>query len=459
MSQPPPQSAARQPLRKADAATEVWWLKYLQHLGQNGVGDKHQVWYRGRVEQLVQRHPGQRSVDVTGVAVEEFLADLGGLGLSDWHLLQAVDALWRFGRYAGAAWLEEVDWVEWRQRCTTDAATPAERAVLERGQLPADGILREFVLLLRSRRYSLRTEGSYLDWVERCRRWHGLPDASQLDGHHVGPYVSHLAGERAVSASTQRQALCGLVLFLREMRGQQDVRIHPFIRSSQPRQVPTVLSRAEVAQVLAAFPYATSRMAASLLYGAGLRLLELLRLRVKDVDFAHGMLLILDGKGGASRRTPLPESLVPALQKHLDQVRDQHDDDCARGFGLASLPPGLTRKFSSAARDWTWQYVFAAPRLALDPLDNAFKRHHLHATWLQKGMRAAVKRAKLTKRATCHTFRHSFATHLLEDGYDIRTVQELLGHREVATTMIYTHVLNRPGLAVRSPMDRLLTVR
>ncbi len=324
MLQPLPKSDARQPLRKLDAAAEVWWFTFMQHLGQNGVGETHQVWYRRRVEQLIQRHPGQRSVDVAGAAVEEFLADLGGLGLSDWHLLQAVDALWRFGQYAGAAWAEEVDWAMWRQRFTTNAATPAERAVLERGQLPADGILREFALLLRSRRYSLRTEGTYIDWVERCRHWHRLADASQLNGHHVAPYLSHLAGERAVSGSTQRQALCGLVLFLREMRGQHDVPIHPFVRSTQPRQVPTVLSRNEVAQVLAAFPDATGRLAASLLYGAGLRLLELLRLRVKDVDFAHGMLLILDAKGGASRRTPLPESLVPALQKHLTQTQHQH---------------------------------------------------------------------------------------------------------------------------------------
>lgn len=451
----PAHSGSRPPARSPDPVVESWWFRYLQDLKSKGITEDQLTWYRRRVEQLVRRHPGVRSTELPDEAIEAFFIDLGGLGMSGWQLGQAVDAVWRFGQACEAPWVATVNWAVWRQRCVENGTTQAEQAKLERGQLPPEGTLREFALLMRSRRYSLRTEGTYLDWVERCRRWHRLNDANLLQADHAGPYLTYLAGERGVSGSTQRQALCALILFLREMRGQAPIIIRPFVRSSNPRQVPTVLSRPEVSRVLAAFPDKNSLLAGSLLYGAGLRLLEALRLRMKDIDLAHGMILILDAKGGASRRAPLPESLIPTITELMDRVQAQHQDDCARGFGLASLQPSLTRKFSTAARDIGCQYLFFAPRLALDPLDNTFKRHHMHPTWLQKAMRVAVLQAKLTKRATCHTFRHSFATHLLEDGYDIRTVQELLGHRDVATTMIYTHVLNRPGLAVRSPIDRL----
>jgi len=221
------------------------------------------------------------------------------------------------------------------------------------------------------------------------------------------------------------------------------------------RQVPTVLSVDEVRAVLHGIPDPTQRLMATLLYGAGLRLMELVRLRLKDVDLPHRLLLVLDGKGGRSRRVPLPESVVPALEAQMAEVRRLHAVDLEEGFGAASLPPGLGRKLGAAAREAAWQYLFPAPARGRDPLDGQEKRHHLHETTLQKTMRLAVQQAGLTKRASCHTLRHSFATHLLEGGQDIRTVQELLGHADVQTTMIYTHVLNRPGLAVRSPADLL----
>ena len=453
-------SSARiaQQRHESDAAAriEAWWSKYQKTLYENGIKRSALIWYRQRVEQMLQRHPDKRSVELVAAEVEQYLTDLGGVGMVPWQRLQALDAIRRFGVVSLAPWASQIDWRAWEERWIADMATVEETAALQGGVLPVSPVLRTFCLRLRAQRYSLRTERTYLDWIDRCCRWHGLSQADELTPEHLGPYLSHLAGERAVAASTQRQALCALVLFLREARGLDAVAVRPFMAAAPARQVPTVLSRAEVARVVGGIDDPVCRLAAGLLYGAGLRVTEAVRLRVKDLDIDHRMILVYDGKGGASRRTPLPESLLPALRAQLEAVRVRHAADLSVGCGQPSLPGALARKLGDAAKDWSWQYVFPASRLAVDPRDGGVKRHHLHVSWLQKAVRAAVARAQVGKRAGCHTLRHSFATHLLEDGYDIRTVQELLGHRDVATTMIYTHVLNRPGLAVRSPADRVL---
>jgi integron integrase len=437
----------------ADPAVEAWWDGYLQNLLDIGVTVSSVPWYRRRVEQLMERHPGRRSAELKAEEVVEFLDDLGCMGATEWQLTQATDALQRFGTTTGAAWAGDIDWPALRDRVMS---TPETRAEIADGALPPPGALRRFAERLRVRRYSIRTEESYLQWVERCQRFHGLGDAAELHAGHMGPFLTHLAGERQVSASTQKQALSALVLFLREVNGQGEVAIAPFAISGQPRLVPTVLSRSEVQRVLRAFPDSQTRLIAIMLYGGGLRLLEALRLRVQHVDFEHRMLLIIDAKGNTSRRTTLPESLIAPLKAHLEKVREEHRRDLADGLGQASAPQALARKLGIALCDWPWQYVFPAAVPVRDPWDGRLKRHHLHETTIQRAMRQAVRAADLGKRATCHTLRHSFATHLLEDGYDIRTVQELLGHQDVATTMIYTHVLNRPGLPVRSPADRMM---
>jgi integron integrase len=232
------------------------------------------------------------------------------------------------------------------------------------------------------------------------------------------------------------------------------------VRAKRPKRLPTVLTKEEVHKVLEAMS-GTHQLMAKLLYGSGLRLMECLRLRVKDLDFAQRQIIVREGKGHKDRVTMLPGSLIPQLQRHLQHVKLIHEDDLARGYGsvyistssMHRLPDALERKYPNANREWLWQYVFPASKLSNDPRSGEMRRHHLHESSLQKAVRQAAKLAGLSKRITCHTFRHSFATHLLEDGYDIRTVQELLGHTDVKTTMIYTHVLNRGGLAVRSPLD------
>lgn len=438
-------------------ASELWWKGFFEVLVKQGIAQTALPWYRRRVEFLLQRYPGVRSVDLSGEAVNAHLEAMDGLHLPSWQLHQTLDALQRFGTHCQCSWLSAVDWLAWRRRWHLGFGDGPRLTLteIETGSLPTDPALREFAIQLRTQQLSLRTEATYRDWVERCRKHHGLPSAGDLQERHLGPFIHHLTSERQVSSNTQRQALNALVSFFRETRGVSTVEIGAFQPSKKPRQMPTVLSVQEVRNVLAKITDPTIHLAASLLYGAGLRLMELVRLRIKDLDFAHRAILVLDGKGGGSRRTPMPEVLFALLQRQVERVEQIHQDDVARGFGLTSLPLGLSRKIGSAAGELAWQYVFPAQRLAIDPLDQILKRHHLNETHLQKLVHKAVLAAGLTKRASCHTFRHSFATHLLERGYDIRSVQELLGHRDVQTTMIYTHVLNRPGLAVRSPADLL----
>ncbi len=304
----------------------------------------------------------------------------------------------------------------------------------------------------RLRHLSFRTEEAYVQWVRRFVVFHGRRHPRELGAVEIAAFLTHLAVDRHVTASTQGQALSALVFLYRQVLGLDVPDLDALVRARRPQRLPVVLTPEEVHALLEQLR-GTPRLVASLLYGSGLRLLEALRLRVKDVDFSRRQILVRSGKGDRDRAVPLPERLAPELRAHLDGVRRLHERDRAAGRGEVWLPHALAHKLPRAAGEWPWQWLFPSSRLSRDPGSGRLRRHHLHETAVQRAVRAAGLRRDLAKRATNHGFRHNFATPLHEAGYDLPTVQTLLGHRSVATTMIYTHVLRRGALAVRSPLD------
>jgi len=306
---------------------------------------------------------------------------------------------------------------------------------------------------IRARHYSPRTEKSYVSWIRRYVIYHGRRHPRELGATHVEQFLSWLASERRVSASTQNQALCALLFLYREVLGSDIDWIDGITPAKRPARLPVVLTRREVRAVLAQLT-GVSWLMASLLYGAGLRLMECCRLRVKDLDFQRAEITVRSGKGRKDRVTMLPAALVVPLRAQIDRARIVHRHDRANGFSGVPLPGALERKYIHAGREWGWQWVFPASRVYADTATGELRRWHRHESVLQRAVRRAVLASGISKRASCHTLRHSFATHLLESGTDIRTIQELLGHSDVSTTMIYTHVLNRGAMGVKSPLDR-----
>ena len=306
--------------------------------------------------------------------------------------------------------------------------------------------------VLRRKHYSFRTEQTYTDWIRRFILFHGKRHPRDMAEAEVVAFLTSLARDGKVAASTQNQALSALLFLYKQVLKQEIGWLDGVERAKRPARLPVVLTREEVGRILQKL-HGAHRIMAELLYGSGLRLMECVRLRIKDVDFAYAHVVVREGKGGKDRITMLPIHTAQRLERHLQKTKAQHEEDLEAGFGTVFLPNALSRKYPNAASEWNWQYVFPSSRISTDPRTGERRRHHIEESSLQLAVKQAVQAARIAKPATCHTFRHSFATHLLESGSDIRTVQELLGHKDVSTTMIYTHVLNKPGIGVTSPLD------
>jgi len=306
---------------------------------------------------------------------------------------------------------------------------------------------------LRVKHYSIRTEQTYTDWIKRYIYFHDKRHPKDLGAQDIEAFLTHLAVNGKVAAATQNLAKSALLFLYREVLEIQLPWLENITQAKTPKRLPVVLTVSEVQAVLSRMS-GTHALIASLLYGGGMRLMEAVRLRVKDVDFSRREIIVREGKGFKDRVTMLPEAVAAPLKAHLVKVKALHDEDLAQGFGEVYLPFALDKKYPNAGHVWGWQYVFPSKNLSVDPRSDKTRRHHVDEKGVQRAVKQAVRDAELTKPATPHTLRHSFATHLLQSGYDIRTVQELLGHSDVSTTMIYTHVLNKGGRGVVSPLDR-----
>ena len=318
--------------------------------------------------------------------------------------------------------------------------------------MPTPKLLDQVRIVARVKHFSLSTERSYVSWIRRFILFHDKKHPKDMAEREIRQFISHLAVDTRISASAQTVALSAILFLYRDVLKQALPYIDHIERAKPAHKLPVVFTRNEVQAVLARLE-GTHLLVAALLYGSGLRLMEALRLRVKDIDFERAELTVREGKGAKDRVTMLPGSLIDSIRTHLNRVRLLHNDDLKAGRGEALLPYALKNKYPNASRLWGWQFVFPSKKLSRDPRSNEEWRHHIPPDQVQRAVKRAIKLADIHKNGSCHTFRHSFATHLLEDGYDIRTVQELLGHKDVRTTMIYTHVLNRGGRGVKSPLD------
>jgi integron integrase len=338
-----------------------------------------------------------------------------------------------------------------RTGCTTDQ--DAWPRIVDAGSREPR-LLDRVRLAVRARHYSLRTEEAYVAWIRRFILFHGKRHPAEMGEKEINGFLSDLAVQSRVSASTQNQALAALLFLYRHVLEKPLSAPENVLRAKRPHRLPVVLTRAEVRAVIGRMR-GTPRLVATLLYGSGMRLLECLRLRVKDLEFGSNRIVVRDAKGHRDRVVPFPLVARAELASCLSRGKRLHENDLAKGFGSVFLPEALSRKYPRADREWGWQWVFPADHRSRDPRTQVERRHHLHETVVQRAVKQAVRDVGISRAASCHTFRHSFATHLIQDGYDIRTVQELLGHKDVKTTMIYTHVLNRAGVGVRSPADAL----
>jgi integron integrase len=456
--------------RKITQKEQVFWCRYANALLARGIEGKSAEWSIRHAQDFVYEGLGDvRLKSFSEAGLKSYLDVIGRkVGFEAWQQRQVVGALEvLLSDVVGLGWAKGYDWVaakaSFSELTESHPTLARERGVsdIEHRILNVKGELGEEALsslirlreVIRVRGMSIRTEQTYADWVRRFGSFCGgvFPvEASE----RVRAFLEYLVLERKVAPATQAQALNAIVFLYGQVLELELGDLGNYKRPVRKKRLPVVLSKAETGALLTQLE-GTHKLMAILLYGAGLRLMECVRLRVMHIDFEQHYILVVDGKGGKDRRVPLPEKLVPQFREHLKEVKAQHAADLMMGFGGVFLPHAWAKKSPNAAKEWKWQYVFPSSRISTDPRSGVRRRHHVHENNLQKAIKVAAQRAGIEKRVTCHTLRHSFATHMLADGADIRTVQELLGHADVSTTMIYTHVLNRGGVTVRSPFDSL----
>ena len=456
--------------RTDDVRIEQFWQRYLAMGRRFRVPDRALPWYRRHVQRLIDAHPQKRLRSYSADDLSRWLERLArDPTLPEWRMRQAVDAFrLLFGHLLKLDWSTGFDWDHW---LTDGRRLEPTHPTLARSyeSIPGDptattaaGVLaqrhpevyRRFVAAVRVPNYSINTERSYLGWINRFLLFHKDTGPFDCAEPEVASFLEHLAIRRKVAAATQAQALNALVFFFARVLEHPLGEIGPVKRPNKPRRIPTVLSPGEVQRLLANLRGMKGLMA-RLMYGSGLRVMECVRLRVQDLDFDYRQLTVRAGKGNKDRAVPLPDALIEPLQRQLNLRRRLHEEDLSAGVAGVFMPEALARKYPNAEREFRWQYVFPSSQIAKDPRSGLLRRHHVHQSVLQKAIRNAADRSAIEKRVTSHTLRHCFATHLLASGADIRTVQDLLGHADVSTTMIYTHVLGKGGSGVRSPLDAL----
>jgi len=466
-----------------DLPASLFWDNYISKTKAYKIKPAAVRWHVRHAENYIKAHVNLRLAQHSAPQMEKYLREKGRNSyLEDWQYKQMVMALKiLFVEMVKTSWASEFAWDNWAVAADSlpnSHATVArdyqsieidQKEALDFGAAESGSALykrvfkhypehiRAFIVQIRVRHYSIRTERAYLSWILRYISFYSMQDPAELTENHISRYLEYLVIRRKVASSTQSQALNALIFFYRQVLQRELNQRIEFVHSKKPRRLPVVLTADEVKRLFSCLKNPTQQLMANLLYGCGMRLMECVRLRILDVDFAYQQILVRNTKGKKDRVVPIPKKLMTILEAHIDKVKVLHIEDIEQGFGNVYLPEALARKYPNAEREFRWQYVFPSSKISTDPRSGVSRRHHVHENGLQKHIKKAGEQAELIKKVNCHALRHSFATHLLENGYDIRTVQELLGHADVSTTMIYTHVLNKPGVTVTSPLDMLDT--
>lgn len=458
---------------------DCFWDKYIDLLLNQDVSEPTIRWHVIRAEKYIAANKNKKLQDHDLDDVSAYLEQQGRLGrITDWQFCQMVVAIRTLFVLVGNKRFEQFDWSFWldssRSLAPSHASIAREQPLsaekitkrnsaemangfgLEAVRLQHKRVFSDVIEEIRRRRYSIRTEQTYESWIARFIAYSGNRSPKVLGPADVKSFLKYLVLKRQVAASTQNQALNAIAFLFNKVLMQPLGELGEFTRAKRPKRLPVVLTRLQVSLLLSNIDGETQQLMASLMYGTGMRLMECVRLRIQDVDFGYQQIVVRSGKGDKDRVVPLPSGIAERMRSQIASREKQHKADLEQGHGDVYLPDALARKYPNAVKELKWQFLFSSGRLSVDPRSGAVRRHHIHENGIQKAIKKSADAVGIEKKVSCHSLRHSFATHLLESGYDIRTVQELLGHSDVSTTMIYTHVLNRGGQGVVSPLDGLV---